>query len=159
MKSEFALSNVISIARAQTGRAQFERLYERAIATIEDASAYLNGIGRTDARTLAVAERAAYASESMRLSNRLIQLSAWLTLAHAYYSGKVGMDAARAKRSKIDLSIFTRPGHNPQFDALPERLKQLTIQSLSIRDQIAALDKALFDAPPYSDRPNTRAAG
>jgi len=48
---------------------------------VEETAAYLDGDGRTEAKTLERSVSLTYATESMRLTTRLMQLASWLVAA------------------------------------------------------------------------------
>ena len=58
----------------------FDSLYREGMTLIEDVAAYLDGDGRADSRHLPREASFVYATESMRLTTRLMQLASWLLL-------------------------------------------------------------------------------
>ena len=56
---------------------------------VEETANYLDGQGRVDSRVLDRPGTIAYATESMRLTTRLMQLASWLLLQRAIGSGEV----------------------------------------------------------------------
>ena len=56
----------------------FAALFKEGMALVEATAAYLDGPGRTEAKRLTRAAALTYATESMRLTTRLMQLASWL---------------------------------------------------------------------------------
>ncbi|MEL6747419.1 MAG: DUF1465 family protein [Pseudomonadota bacterium] len=140
------MSNVVAFSSAYAGRGRFDTLQKEAIASIEAASSYLNGLGRLEARGLEPQVRRICTRESMRLSNRLIQVSGWLTLSSSLLAGRITREHAQTQRARLTFDDLSIPAHNPEFDQLPHELQRLCIQSIALRDRILAFDKALFGA-------------
>src|SRR5689334_21696957 len=65
----------------------FTALYREGMSLIEDVAAYLDGDGRAESRGLARETSFVYATESMRLTTRLMQLASWLLLQRAVNEG------------------------------------------------------------------------
>src|SRR4030042_608879 len=59
---------------------QFRPVFREGMALVEAAATYLDGDGRKEARKLRPPHSLAYATESMRLTTRLMQLASWLLL-------------------------------------------------------------------------------
>ena len=58
-----------------TASAQFHKVFGEGMALVEETANYLDGQGRQDARALDRHGAIAYATESMRLTTRLMQLA------------------------------------------------------------------------------------
>jgi regulator of CtrA degradation len=67
----------------------FTTLYREGMALIEDVAAYLDGDGRAESRGLPRETSFVYATESMRLTTRLMQLASWLLLQRAVNEGEL----------------------------------------------------------------------
>ena len=67
----------------------FDALYREGMTLIEDVAAYLDGDGRSESRGLARDASFVYATESMRLTTRLMQLASWLLLQRAVNEGEI----------------------------------------------------------------------
>ena len=67
----------------------FDLLYREGMSLIEDVAAYLDGTGRTESRNLPREASFTYATESMRLTTRLMQLASWLLLQRAVNEGEL----------------------------------------------------------------------
>ena len=55
----------------------FTDLFRDGMALVEETASYLDGAGRQDSKKLERAASLAYATESMRLTTRLMQLASW----------------------------------------------------------------------------------
>ena len=75
---------------------------------VEEAAAYLDGPGRTEAKALPRMEALAYASESMRLTTRLMQLASWLLLQRAVNEGEMSQTQAATEKAQGET---VQPGH------------------------------------------------
>src|ERR1700675_4451465 len=62
---------------------QFRNVFREGMALVEAAATYLDGEGRKEARKLRPPHSLAYATESMRLTTRLMQLASWLLIRRA----------------------------------------------------------------------------
>src|SRR5438270_13947745 len=78
-----------------TSSEQFEKVFREGMGLVEETANYLDGGGRSDARGLDRHGAIAYATESMRLTTRLMQLASWLLLQRAVSSGELTPEAAR----------------------------------------------------------------
>ena len=65
----------------------------------------------------------AYATESMRLTTRLMQLASWLLLQRAVNEGEMTADQANSEKSKVKLGGLASATGGPGWDDLPERLR------------------------------------
>ena len=65
------------------------------MALVERTASYLEGPGRAEAKRLAAPANVLYASESMRLTTRLLDLASWLLIRRAL---SVNLEDASAER-------------------------------------------------------------
>ena len=61
----------------------FERTFREGMELVETAAVYLDGPGRQESKLLSRNAALAYASESMRLTTRLMQVASWLLVQRA----------------------------------------------------------------------------
>ena len=101
----------------------FELLYREGMSLIEDVAAYLDGAGRTESRNLPREASFCYATESMRLTTRLMQLASWLLLQRAVNEGELTAENARTEKEKVKFSATPSERGGPGFDELPSMLK------------------------------------
>ena len=122
---------------------QFDAIFKEGMGLVEKTAAYLDGPGRKEARALKGPVAVLYATESMRLTTRLLELASWLMIRRALKSGEISAEEARAKRQRVKLKGPGRPSHVKGFVDLPEGLQQLIGQSFSLNDRIVQLDRAM----------------
>ncbi len=126
------------------------------MALVERTAAYLDGAGRKEAKGLTGGVGVLYATESMRLTARLLDLASWLLIRCALKEGEIGEEEAARKRRRIKLQAFGRPSHVKDFASLPSGLKTLIEESFAMHDRIIQLDRAMSvasDADATPDRP------
>src|SRR5713101_9496924 len=73
----------VSFGERLAASQNFSRLFRDGMKLVEDTAAYLDGPGRQESKLLDRAASLAYATESMRLTTRLMQLASWLLLHRA----------------------------------------------------------------------------
>ena len=126
-----------------TNSEQFTRVFKEGMGLVEETANYLDGPGRQDARLLDRNGAIAYATESMRLTTRLMQLASWLLLQRAVSVGELSLEDARKEKHRINLADIG-PGHAlTGSDQLPEALKALIERSLRLHERIVKLDAML----------------
>jgi len=122
----------------------FSRLYNDGMKLVEETAAYLDGPGRQESRNLDRSASLAYATESMRLTTRLMQLASWLLLHRAVNEGEIPLAQASKERTKVKLALDERPAD--AANKLPERLCALIVRSKRLQDRVRRLD-AMIHAP------------
>ena len=83
MTRGFADPGVLSFASRHAGSEGFKALFKEGMGLVEAAASYLDGPGRQQSRALSRPVALAYATESMRLTTRLMQMASWLLLRRA----------------------------------------------------------------------------
>jgi regulator of CtrA degradation len=121
----------------------FKGLFREGMALVEETAAYLDGPGRADSRDLPRAGALAYATESMRLTTRLMQLASWLLLQRAVNEGEMSQEQARQEKTKVKLGTLAPEPTRETLEVLPERLAQLIGQSIRLQARIRHLDDVL----------------
>ena len=133
---------------------QFKTVFREGMALVEAAATYLDGDGRKEARKLRPPHSLAYATESMRLTTRLMQLASWLLIRRAVSEGELTPEQAVEEQRKIKLPVA---GDQPARDlaVLPPRLRELIEQSVKLQERVIRLDQMLDgrELPPSADRP------
>jgi len=124
---------------------QFSALFREGMALVEATAAYLDGPGRSEAKSLARPAALAYATESMRLTTRLMQVASWLLLQRAVNEGELTFDQAKTEKTKVKLSIWD-PSHEESVASLPSRLQGLIDTTRSIHEQVLRLDQLIYNA-------------
>jgi regulator of CtrA degradation len=122
---------------------QFDRVFSEGMALVERSAAYLDGEGRRESKGLPSYVTVLYATESMRLTTRLLELASWLLIRRALKAGEITPDEAEAKRARVKLQTLGRPAHTKGFADLPAGLRELIDASFVLHDRIVQLDRAM----------------
>jgi len=125
------------------------------MALVERTAAYLDGQGRKESKGLPPSVNVLYATESMRLTTRLLDLASWLLIRRALKEGEISEDEAAKKRRRVKLQAFGRPAHVKGYGDLPEGLRALIEESFALHDRIVQLDRMMNlsgDAEVASDQ-------
>lgn len=133
----------VSFGEQFQASANFDVVFKEGMALVERTAAYLDGTGRQEAKTLKKPTSVLYATESMRLTTRLLDLASWLLVRRALKDGEISAEQARQKRERIKLQGLGRPSHVKGFDDLPEGLRGLIEESFLLHDRIVQLDRAM----------------
>jgi regulator of CtrA degradation len=134
---------------------QFGALFKEGMALVEATAAYLDGPGRTEAKSLARPAALAYATESMRLTTRLMQIASWLLLQRAVNEGELTFDQAKTEKTKVKLTVWD-PSHEESMASLPKRLQDLIDTSRNVHEQVMRLDQLVYNpnVPEKNDASN-----
>jgi regulator of CtrA degradation len=122
---------------------QFDAIFREGMALVERAAAYLDGPGRKEAKALGGPVAMLYASESMRLTTRLLELASWLMIRRSFKDGEITAEQLARKRERVRLTEPGRISHVKGFDTLPEGLQDLIKASFALNDRIVRLDLAM----------------
>ncbi len=122
---------------------QFDLVFKEGMALVERTASYLDGEGRKDAKLLKPPLSVTYATESMRLTTRLLELASWLLVRRGLKEGDLTPAEAAKKRDRIKLRPFGRPSHIQNFEHLPAGLKGLIEESFGLNDRIMQIDRAI----------------
>src|SRR5258708_1724144 len=82
----------------------FADLFRDGMALVEETASYLAGPGRKESKKLERMAALAYATESMRLTTRLMQLASWLLLHRAVKEGEMSRAQANKEKTKVNLA-------------------------------------------------------
>lgn len=144
----------ISFGKAYAQSNTFRALFRDGMALVEETADYLDGEGRHAARLLQRPASIVYATESMRLTTRLMQLASWLLLHRSVREGDMTPDRAREEKKKIRLEKLATNMSGPGWDDLPEPFRALISRSLSLQKRVERIDAALFEeASPEAENP------
>lgn len=119
----------------------FDTLYREGMTLIEDVAAYLDGEGRSESRHLPREASFVYATESMRLTTRLMQLASWLLLQRAVNEGELTVENARTEKEKVKFSATPSERGGPGFSGLPERLRDYIGKGDRLFERVVQFDK------------------
>lgn len=135
----------ISFAKAYARSETFRALFQDGMSLVEVTAAYLDGDGRHAAKALDRSGAIVYATESMRLTTRLMQLASWLLLHRSVVEGDMTPAQAAEEKRKIRLEAHWTKMDGPGWDRLPSEFRDLVARSLSLRNRIECIDAALGD--------------
>ncbi len=144
-------SGAIDFLAKFTDSGQFEKTFKEGMSLVEETANYLDGEGRVDARVLDRTGAIAYATESMRLTTRLMQMASWLLLQRAIASGEMNGDEALREKHRINLAEIGRGNDLKGGEQTPEGLKALVDRSLRLHERIKTLDSMLHREPATND--------
>jgi len=119
----------------------FTLLYREGMALIEEVAAYLDGEGRVESRGLPREASFVYATESMRLTTRLMQLASWLLLQRAVNEGELTAENARVEKEKVRFSATPEQRGGPGYTELPERLMGYISQGDRLFERVQQFDR------------------
>ena len=142
----------VSFGAKLASSAAFATLFRDGMALVEETAAYLDGPGRQESKKLERSAALTYATESMRLTTRLMQLASWLLLHRAVKEGEMTLTQANKEKSKVKLSTG-EPGEPEAIKLLPEKLRDLIDRSRKLHDRVRRLDANIYAPPLAPDRP------
>src|SRR3954453_15552381 len=145
-------SGLVLFSERLTNSAAFGTLFREGMDLVEETAAYLDGDGRAEAKLLDRSTSLTYATESMRLTTRLMQLASWLLLHRAVKEGEMTLIQANKEKSKVKLAAG-EPGDPDTIKLLPERLRGLIDRSKKLKDQVRRLDANIYAPPLAPDKP------
>jgi regulator of CtrA degradation len=139
---EKSVSETVSFGERLASSQVFSDLFRDGMALVEETAAYLDGPGRQDSKKLERAAALAYATESMRLTTRLMQLASWLLLHRAVKEGEMSLAQAHKEKAKVKLSAG-EPADENNIKLLPERLGVLIQRSRALQTAVRRLDATI----------------
>jgi len=143
-------ANVISdFARSEL----FDRTFQEGMDLVEETAAYLDGGGRQDSKLLSRSAALAYASESMRLTTRLMRVASWLLVQRAVREGDMAPEAACDDRYRVDQED-AYPSDSEALHDLPLSLLHLLDRSGRLYDRVRHLDRRMYVEPSAEETPN-----
>src|SRR5882757_5970402 len=107
--SEKSVNEAVSFGARLASSQAFADLFRDGMALVEETAAYLDGPGRQESKKLERNAALAYATESMRLTTRLMQLASWLLLHRAVKEGEMSLAQANKEKAKAKLAT-SEPG-------------------------------------------------
>ena len=130
---------------AFAGSNLFRRLYDQSMAMVRDAADYLELEGALERQQLSQKMSLVFACESMRLTTRLMQVSAWLLAMRALREGEISEDDIPAKGFRIGAKEVCLGGPVRGAGLLPVRLIEMLQASRALYERVSRLDQAMFD--------------
>ena len=140
-------SALVQFSERLTSSAAFGNLFREGMDLVEETAAYLDGVGRTEAKALERSVSLTYATESMRLTTRLMQMASWLLLHRAVKECEMTLTQASREKTKVKLSAAD-PGPTDTIDKLPQQLQDLIARSMSLQERVRRLDSTIHSPPP-----------
>jgi len=135
-------NSLVQFSERLTNSAAFGTLFREGMDLVEETAAYLDGVGRTEAKALDRAASLTYATESMRLTTRLMQLASWLLLHRAVKEGEMTLSQANREKTKVKLSAAD-PGPVDMVEKLPQQLQDLIVRSMNLQGRVRRLDTTI----------------
>ena len=140
---------LVQLSERLTNSAAFGTLFREGMDLVEETAAYLDGIGRAEAKALERSVSLTYATESMRLTTRLMQLASWLLLHRAVKEGEMTLSQANREKTKVKLSAAD-PGAEEMLNKLPPQLQELIARSMALQTKVRRLDSTIH--APVTER-------
>src|SRR5215472_399462 len=139
----------------------FAALFRDGMALVDETASYLDGSGRLESKKLERGAGLVYATESLRLTNRLMHLASWLLLHRAVKEGEITLAQAHKEKSKVGLAAC-QPGDPKSLALLPDKLQELIARSAKLQIEIRRLGSTMHavTAPKIAtDNPVERQLG
>lgn len=152
---DWARTEAIAFGDKLLGSEAFSVLFREGMKLIEETANYLDGPGREASRAFDRTGALTYATESMRLTTRLMQLASWLLLQRAVNEGELSKNQAKIDAAKVSIGTLGKPELTLAAQALPDPLRELVERSLRLHERIAHLDRLLYasEIAPAADNP------
>jgi regulator of CtrA degradation len=151
--SEKSVNEAVSFGERLASSHAFGDLFRDGMALVEETAAYLDGPGRQESKRLERNGALAYATESMRLTTRLMQLASWLLLHRAVKEGEMSLAQANKEKAKVKLSVGEM-SDDQNIKLVPEQLRSLIERSKGLQLAIRRLDATMHaTADPARVRP------
>ena len=132
---------LVQFSERLTNSAAFGALFREGM-DLSRRPPYLDGAGRTEAKALDRTVSLTYATESMRLTTRLMQLASWLLLHRAVKEGEMTLTQANREKTKVKLSA-AEPGPDDMIEKLPQQLQDLIGRSMALQAKVRRLDTTI----------------
>ncbi|HXD12566.1 MAG TPA: DUF1465 family protein [Xanthobacteraceae bacterium] len=142
-------AGAVSFSERLASSQVFATLFRDGMALVEETASYLDGSGRQESKKLDRSAAMVYATESMRLTTRLMQLASWLLLHRAVKEGEMTLAQASKEKSKVRLAACD-PGDAKSIALLPGRLQELIGRSVRLQGEVRRLDATMHAAAPLT---------
>lgn len=130
----------------------FERTFQEGMELVEEAASWLDGDGRRESKLLSRSAALAYASESMKLTTRLMQVASWLLVQRAVREGDMTAESACETCYRM---AERRQESDPTHSDLPIGLIELLVRAERLHDRVLHLDRRMYlaDTPEPENNP------
>lgn len=142
LKPDFE-DGAISFARSFVKSEAFMTLFREGMGLVELTAAYLDGDGRREAAALPRDVALTYATESMRLTTRLMQIASWLLVQRAVAEGEMTAEQARAENNKVRIAEPMLQPSGEEAAHLPARLREVIDHSIRLQNRIRHLESQM----------------
>lgn len=122
----------------------FDRTFQEGMELVEETAAYLDGAGRHDSKALSRSGALAYASASMKLTTRLMQMASWLLVQRAVREGDMAPADACDDRYRL---TYPAAEEQENREELPAALLQLSDRAQRIYERVRHLDQRMYLEP------------
>ena len=136
----------ISFARTFVKSEAFMQLFREGMGLVELTANYLDGEGRSESAALPREVSLVYATESMRLTTRLMQIASWLLVQRAVAEGEMTAEQARAEKNKVRIAEPMLQPTSADAARLPLRLRELIAHSIRLQERIGHLEHQMSQA-------------
>lgn len=143
----FSEAQPVSFGARLANSQAFANLFRDGMALVEETATYLDGPGRAESKKLERAAALAYATESMRLTTRLMQLASWLLLHRAVKEGEMSLAQASKEKNKVKIAP-TDTHDQTNVELLPIALQDLIARSLKLQGLVRRLDTTIHNRVP-----------
>lgn len=139
VSDEAAIKNVGPFVTSKV----FNSLFASGMELVEEAALYLDEDGKNAARTLPRRDALNYASVSMRLTTRLMQIASWLLVLRAVRDDEMSESEASLDKYRIRQpeSIYLS---DEAAAGLPERMLNLIKETDTLYARVVRIDRELF---------------
>lgn len=151
-------NEAVPFVRSFVASEAFRELFREGMGLVEQTAVYLDGQGREDSKELSREASLAYATESMRLTTRLMQIASWLLVQRAVAENEITPAQARTEKNRVRLAETGSPNADAVFAQLPEPMRELVAHSLRLAGRIRHLEGLMEARPVAADAPSPIAA-
>jgi regulator of CtrA degradation len=138
-------AGAVSFSERLTNSQHFAALFRDGMTLVDETATYLDGSGRLESKKLERGAGLVYATESLRLTNRLMHLASWLLLHRAVKEGEISLAQAHKEKSKVSLAAC-EPGDPKSLALLPPKLQELIGRSMQLQSDVRRLDATMHAA-------------
>src|ERR1700746_3862128 len=142
-------AGTVSFSERLANSQVFASVFRDGMALVEETATYLDGAGRLESKKLERNAALVYATESMRLTTRLMQLASWLLLHRAVKEGEMTLAQASKEKSKVRLAACV-PGDAKSLALLPAKLRELIARAVKLQTEVRRLDATMHTATPLT---------
>lgn len=132
----------------------FERTFQEGMELVEETAGYLDGAGRQASKGLSRNAALAYASESMRLTTRLMQVASWLLVQRAVREGDMAPAAACEERYRLNAEEVRGADGESEGEDLPLELLELVDRAERLYDRVRHLDRRMYVEATATEAPH-----